>query len=198
MTDELVRAKQVEALIRTVRGQKVILDTDLAKIYGVKTKALNQAVKRNADRFPEDFAFQLTAEEVSGLRSQIVALDDNGNRSQIVTGSQKHRDPRYLPYAFTEHGAIMAANVLSSPQAVRMSVFVVRAFVKMREHLSSRSEMEKRLMQIENILLAHDDGIRDLYQKICPLLLSPPDPPAKQIGFHVKETRSSYSANSEK
>ena len=126
----------VDSLIVEVRGQKVILDIDLARIYGVPTKALNQAVKRNAARFPEDFLFRLTAKDVEAL-----------NRSQIVTGSQKHRDPRFAPYAFTEHGAIMAANVLNSAQATQMSVFVARAFVKMRTALTNTRELARKLAE---------------------------------------------------
>ncbi len=99
---------------------------------------------------------------------------------------------RTLPWVFTEHGALMAANILNSPKAVIMSVFVVRAFMKMREQLLSRAELEARLNQIEKVLLSHDDKIRDLYGKIRPLLLPPPEPPRKQIGFGVKETRAKY------
>jgi hypothetical protein len=123
-TDSEYRVRAVETVILAVRGQKVILDADLAHVYGVPTKALNQAVKRNADRFPSDFLFRLTEQEVDDIWSQTATT--SGNRSQIVTGSQKHRDPRFQPYAFTEHGAIMAATVLNSPEAVRMSVSVAR------------------------------------------------------------------------
>jgi hypothetical protein len=112
----------LESLILSLRHQKVILDADLAGLYGVPTKALNQALKRNLERFPEDFCFQLTLAEWEDL-----------NRSHFVTGSQRHRDPRFLPRAFTEHGALMAANVLNSPEAVKMSVYVVRAFIKQRD-----------------------------------------------------------------
>ena len=181
------RLPGIEAIILTLRGAKVILDAVIARIYGVPTKALNQAVKRNADRFPPDFMFQLTAEEVASLKSQPVPPKEGGNRSQNVTGSQKHRDPRFRPYAFTEHGAIMAANVLNSPQAVQMSVFVVRAFIKMREQLLDRAQLEKRLAGIEKALTSHDSALRDLYQKILPLLLPSPDPPRRQIGFQVKK-----------
>lgn len=155
------------------------------------TKALNQAVKRNAEKFPEDFAFHLTPHEVTDLKSQSVTSNAGGMRSQIVTASDK-RNVRFLPYAFTEHGAIMAATVLNSPEAVRMSVFVVRAFVKMREYLMNRAELEQRLSDIEKTLLAHDTALRDVYQKIRPLLLPPPAPPRKQIGFGVKERRARY------
>ena len=171
----------VSARIVTVRGQKVILDADLARIYGVTTKALNQAVKRNPNRFPADFAFQLTPDEFAGMRSQ------------FVTTSAKRRltNP---PRAFTEHGAIMAANVLSSPQAIEMSVFVVRAFVKLREQLLNRAEIEKRLSKIENDLSGHDAALRELYRQIRPLLLPPQDPQRKRIGFSVKERRARYAA----
>ncbi|MBM4311895.1 MAG: ORF6N domain-containing protein [Deltaproteobacteria bacterium] len=165
----------VEEIIQTIRGQKVILDSDLADMYGTETKILNKAVNRNRGRFPADFAFRLTPQEVSNLRFQ------NGTSSSSWGGR------RYAPYAFTEHGAVMAANVLRTKQAEEMSVFVVRAFVKMREHLLSRAELETRLVQIEKVLLAHDDTIRDLYRQIRPLLLPPEDPPKKPIGFHVAE-----------
>ena len=147
-TDALALIEGLDSLIYEVRGQKVMLDSDLARVYGVETKALNQAVKRNADRFPADFAFQLTRQEVRNLRSQFVTSKREaataqffekqgvtGNRSQFVTGSSKHRDPRNPPNAFTEHGAIMAATILNSPRAVQMSVFVVRAFEIGRAHV---------------------------------------------------------------
>jgi hypothetical protein len=119
--------ERITSVIRTIRGQKVILDFDLARIYGVPTKALNQAIRRNVERFPKDFLFQLSLEEVAGLnRSQFATASETPKtmRSQIVTASK--RNARFQPYAFTDHGAIMAANVLNSPAAVRMSVFVVR------------------------------------------------------------------------
>jgi len=163
----------IESVIRTVRGHKVLLDADLAFIYGIDTKFLNRAVKRNAGRFPEDFVFQLTAEESIALRCQ------NG------TSNHGRGGRRYLPYVFTEYGAIMAANVLNSQRAVQLSVFVVRAFIKMREQLLNRAEMEKRLTDIEKTLLSHNTALRDLYQKIRPLLLPSPEPQRKQIGFQA-------------
>ena len=169
--------------ILTVRGKKVILASDLAEMYGVATKALNQAVKRNAAKFPADFAFQLTREEAK-VASRL--------RSQFVTLKRRGQHLKYLPHVFTEHGAIMAATVLNSPEAIQMSVFVVRAFVKMREALISRSELERRLLRIENVLLAHDESIRELYDQIRPLLLPPPDPPRKRIGFEAKEAAAPY------
>ena len=169
----------VEEIIQTIRGQKVILDSDLADIYGTETKILNKAVNRNRGRFPADFAFRLSQQEFAALRFQI-------GTSNMGRGGR-----RYAPYAFTEHGAIMAANVLRTKQAEEMSVFV-RAFVKMREHLLSRAELETRLVQIEKVLLAHDDNIRNLYHQIRPLLLPPHDPPIKPIGFNVAEQNSTY------
>jgi ORF6N domain len=185
----------IDSLITTVRGQKVILDAELASIYEVPTKALNQAVKRNQDKFPEDFLFQLTSGEVQEARWPIPASavsEATADRSQIVTGSQKHRDPRHRPYAFTEHGAIMAANVLNSPRATQMSVFVVRAFVKMREHVAANAAILKRLAEIDKTLLIHDTALREVFQKLRPLLEPPPAPPKPEIGFHVKEDAVPY------
>src|SRR3972149_2605124 len=138
---ELIPIEIIENKIVMIRGEKVMLDISLAELYGVTTKRLNEQVKRNADRFPSDFAFQLTAEEWENLKMK----NNTANRSQIAPGSQKHRDPRFLPWAFTEHGAIMAANVLNSPQAVEMSVLVVRAFLKMRAALSDTRQLARKL-----------------------------------------------------
>ena len=124
----------ITSLILGIRGQKVILDSDLASIYGVETKRLNEAVKRNADRFPKDFAFRLTLQEAVVLKSQ-PAKSNSIMRSQFATASK--RNVRFLPFAFTEHGAIMAANVLNRLKVIKMSVFVVRAFIKMRETLAN-------------------------------------------------------------
>jgi phage regulator Rha-like protein len=164
------KVESINSNILTIRGMKVILDSDLASLYGVETKMLNRAVKRNISKFPADFAFRLSQEQVLALRCQ--------NGTSNGRGGQ-----RYPPFAFTEHGAIMAANVLRSQEATEMSVFIVRAFIKMREALLSRHETEERLSQIENILLVHDQSLSDIYEQIRPLLM-PPDPPAKkEIGF---------------
>jgi hypothetical protein len=174
--------KPLESLILTIRGHKVLMDADLAEIYGVPTKVFNQAVKRNAERFPEDFCFRLTVEEAKAvLRS----------RSQIVT-LKRGQNLKYLPHAFTEHGAIMAAMVLNSPQAVTMSVYVVRAFMQMREQLAANAAILKRLAEIDKTLLAHDQSLRVIWQKLQPLLLPPADPPKRAIGFHVRERRAKY------
>jgi len=182
----------VDDVILTIRGHKVILDRDLAMLYGVEVKRLNEQVKRNRDRFPDDFAFQLTLQEVTNLKSQFATSSSPGMRSQIATASA-HGGRRKLPYAFTEHGAIMAATVLNSSKAVEMSVFVVRAFVKMREQLMATATLAKRLAEVEKLLLTHDSALRDLYQKIRPLLLPPPEPAKTKIGFGVREARARYS-----
>ena len=176
--------------ILVIRDQRVILDADLARLYGVPTRRLNEQVKRNADRFPQDFMFQLSPAEWGVLKSQFATSSaDAGivgnNRSQIATGSQRHRDPRFPPYAFTEFGALMAANVLSSPEAVTMSLGacpersrrVIRAFVKIREELVANAAILKRLAEIDRTLLVHDHALRDILQKLRPLLAPPPEKP---------------------
>ena len=179
----------VESLILSIRDQKMIIDADLAELYGVATKALNQAVKRNADRFPGDFAFQLTTGELNLLRSQIVTSKpqsspvqyDGALRSQFATSKRGGRRTR--PYAFTEHGALMAANVLNSPEAVAMSVYVIRAFIKQRELLRTHTEILKKIAQIDARLLKHDDVLRAIIHELQPLINPPPTPPKRQIGF---------------
>ena len=172
----------IAPVIRTIRGQKVILDSDLARIYGVTTKRLNEQVKRNAKRFPSDFIFQLTADEAENLKSQIATSSSHGGK-------------RKLPYAFTENGAVMAANVLNSPAAVRMSVFVVRAFVKMRELLGGTKALAKQLADLEKKLTARLDGhevaIIEVLRRVMDILDPPPPPPEpeqpkRRIGFHVE------------
>lgn len=179
----------LEPLIVRVRGQRVILDADLARLYGVTTKRFNEAFKRNRSRFPEDFAFRLTAVEQANLRSQFATsrLQDidfiykNDNWSQIVTGS--HGGKRYLPWVFTEHGALMAANILRSAHAVQMSVFVIRAFVRLREQVAANTAIIKRLAEIDKSLLQHDTALRDIYQKLLPLLQPAPASRKRRIGF---------------
>ncbi len=175
----------ITSAIRMIRGEKVILDSDLARLYGVETRILNQAIKRNIDRFPADFAFKLTkAEAEAEIRS----------RSQIVI-LKRGMNVKYLPYAFTEHGAIMAANVLNSPEAVRMSVFVVRAFVQMRDLLGSTKELAKQLAALEKKLTArldgHESAIVEVLQRLMNILDPPPlppepEPPKRRIGFQVE------------
>jgi hypothetical protein len=177
--------KPIETLILSIRNQKVILAPDLADVYAVETRALNQAVKRNAERFPEDFIFQLTAGEFSALKD-VGKVSGDGRavlRSQIVI-LESGRHAKYLPFAFTEHGAIMAATVLNSPEAVAMSVFVVRAFMQMREQLAANAAILKRLAEIDKTLLEHDSALRVIWTKLQPLLAPPPEKPRHRIGFN--------------
>lgn len=167
------RSKPIESLILTIRGHKVMIDADLAGLYGVETRTLNQAVKRNTDRFPKDFMFRLNA----GEKSEVITNCDHLRRLKFA---------KSLPFAFTEHGAIMAATVLNSQQAVSMSVFVVRAFVQMREHIAANAAILKRLAEIDRALLEHDTALLDLYEKLLPLLQPLPDPPKPRIGFQSK------------
>ena len=185
--------KPISSLIFNLRGQKVILDADLAELYGVPTKRLNEQVKRNAGRFPQDFMFRLTVRELKNLKSQFATsnlevAEIEGlmpNWSQFATSSKRHRGAAYRPFAFTEHGAIMAATVLNSSEAVAMSVFVVRAFVQMREHLVANVAILKRLAEIDKTLLEHDSSLRAIWENLQPLLASPPDPPLRRIkGFN--------------
>jgi len=156
-----------------IRGEKVILDADLARLYGVETKILNQAVKRNIDRFPEDFMFRLT----------------KGEKAEVVTNCDHLERLKYspvLPHAFTEHGAIMAATVLNSPRAVRASVFVVRAFVRLRRILVQHKELAARLDELERKLEGHDRQIIAVVDAIRRLMAPPPGPPKKRIGFQTE------------
>jgi len=155
--------------ILTLRSQRVLLDTDLARLYGVETRALNQAVKRNLDRFPSEFAFPLTREEILSI-------------SQTVT-SLGHLKFSKSVQAFTEYGALQASNVLNSPQAVQMSLYVIRAFVKIREELTANIAILKRLAEIDKTLLEHDLALHSIWTKLQPLLTPPPEPPKRRIGF---------------
>jgi hypothetical protein len=165
----LIVPNNIRSKILLIRGQKVMLDVDLAELYGVETRVLNQAVKRNPERFPEDFMFQLTDEEAENLRSQIVTSSWGGRR--------------YLPYAFTEHGALMLGNVLKSEQAVEMSLMVVRAFVRMRELVAGNKELAQKLNQLERKVGAHDKAIAEIINAIRQLM-APEEPKKKRpIGF---------------
>ena len=160
---------RIERAILSIRGEKVILDSDLADLYGVETKALNRAVKRNVSRFPDDFMFQLTAEEAANLRCQFGTSSSYGGR-------------RYLPYAFTEHGALMLANVLNSERAAQTSVQVVRAFVRLRQMLASNAELARKLEALEK---KYDRQFKVVFDTIR-RLMSPPATKRCEIGFHVK------------
>ncbi len=228
---EVVLLDRIEPRILLIRGQRVVLDADLAELYGTSTKALNQAVKRNQERFPADFMFQLTADEAAAMRSQTVTAWPNAEplpsspgadlRSQTVTSSPKaeslpsspgvdlrsqiattsgtssgmrsqiatasKRNARYLPYAFTEHGAIMAASVLNTPRAIEVSVYVVRAFVKLRELLLTHKGVAGKVAELERKVGSHDVAIQSLVTAIRRLMEPPPAPPRPRIGFHAAQ-----------
>jgi hypothetical protein len=178
----------VENAIHLVRGQRVMLDSDLAAIYRVATKRLNERLKRNRARFPGDFAFQLTREEFTTLRSQIAT---SSLRSQIATSNKGGR--RYAPWVFTEHGAIMLASVLNSDVAISASVRVVRAFVRLREIISANAELAAKFAQLERRLDGHDEAIAQLFAAIRQLLAPAPEK-KREIGFHVRERQGRYRA----
>lgn len=167
----IIREEQIAPRILLARGQKVLLDADLARLYGTSTKALNQAVKRNSGRFPPDFMFRLTQAE----------------KAEVVTNCDHLRRLKFsptLPHAFTEHGAIMAATVLNSERAIEVSVFVVRAFVRLREVLATHKELSQRLAQLERRVGGHGRSIRALMRAIRQLM-APPAPRRLQIGFRT-------------
>ena len=203
-----MRNKTPNIRILTIREQKVVLDSDLAAVYGVTTKRLNEQFRRNRKRFPADFAFQLGVEEYESLRSQVATLEEGTsgseskrsqiatsskstghgeltNWSQIATSSRKHRGKAYRPWAFTEHGALQVANILRSDRAIAMSVYVIRAFIELREKIAANAAILKRLAEIDKTLLEHDTALREIYQKLLPLLTPPPEPPRRQIGFQA-------------
>jgi phage regulator Rha-like protein len=162
----------VESKILLLRKRRVILDVDLAELYGVSVKRLNEQVKRNKDRFPVDFMFQVNGKEAVVLRSQ------------IATSKKGRGGRRYAPFAFTEHGAIMAATVLNSERAVQMSLFVVRAFVKIREMLAANRQIAAKIGELEERLDTHDASIKDLIDAIRELMI-PPEGPRRKIGFQL-------------
>jgi hypothetical protein len=201
MSTDLIPLERVTRHILQLRGRRVILDADLAAIYSVTTKRLKEAVKRNRERFPDDFVFQLEQQEIADLRSQIATSSGRPSnmRSQIATASR--RNIRFSPFAFTEHGAIMAAAMLNSPQAVQMSLFVVRAFVQMREALAGHQELAHKLADLERKLTKrldkHERAILHLLDEMKQLV-EPPAPKPKQIGFHVRESNGASRATKKK
>lgn len=184
--DAAVMLPRIESRILVVREQKVIIDADLATLYGVPTKALNQAIKRNAERFPMDFMFQLTPAE----KTEVVTVCDH---------LQKLKFSKALPYAFTEHGAIQAANVLASSRAVEMGIYVVRAFVRLKQAASSHADLARRLDELEEkteaVALSHDTFSRNTRAQLKQVfdalreLTMPPDPPKRPIGFVTPEDK---------
>lgn len=178
--DSLMTFEEIEKKIYLIRGQKIMLDSDLAEVYGVTTKRLNEQVRRNKNRFPEDFMFQFTKEEYLNFV----------NRSQIATGSQKHRDPKFPPYVFTEHGAVMLASILNSPAAIEASLQVVRAFVRLRTILAEHKELAAKIEELEKKM---DDKFAVQDEKIISILkiikqfIETPATGRKQIGYINKK-----------
>lgn len=175
--------RRIEEMIFLIRDQRVMLDSDLARIYGVTTKQLNQQFRRNRERFPDDFAFVLTNQELAQMRSQ------------NVTSSR--RNFRRAPIAFTEHGALMLGNILNSKTAMEASIRVVRAFVWMREQLAANKELAQKLNELESRVAEHDGALSDLFEAIRQLL-HPPEKPSREIGFHIRETPPPYKVRPKK
>jgi len=175
-------AVQVERRIYLIRREKVMLDYDLAELYGVPTRTLNQAVKRNRDRFPEDFMFQLSTPEARALRSQIVILDAPHRLSQLATG-KRGQHSKYLPNAFTEQGVAMLSSVLRSKRAVQVNIAIMRTFVWLREMLLSNANLACKLEELEK---KYDAQFRVVFDAIRELM-TPPESPKRQIGFHSNE-----------
>jgi len=171
----LIPIDRIENRILLIRGERVIIDKDLASFYGVPTRRLNEQVRRNIDRFPEDFAFQLTAEE----KSEVIANCDHLSNLKYS---------KALPYAFTEHGAIMASNVLNSARAVEMGLFVVRAFVNLRRSIASNQELARKLTQLEKRITSHDEQLVSIVQAIRSLLSTKDVPKKRRIGFEQKDS----------
>src|SRR6059058_6222952 len=178
MSKELVLNQQVAKVIRVIRGEKVLLDFDLAPLYGVTTGNLNKAMRRNRERFPSDFMFQLTAAEAESLIFQFGIAKGRGGR-------------RYRPYAFTEQGVAMLSSILKSERAVKVNIAIMRAFVKLRQTLESNRELARKFSQLEQRLGKHDKEIAAIIDAIRQLM-APPEKPKREIGFHVREQTTRY------
>ena len=173
-----IPVERIERIILLIRGHKVMLDRDLAALYGVETGNLNKAVRRNADRFPSDFMFQLTAAETESLRFHFGSLKPGQHF-------------KYLPYAFTQEGVAMLSGVLRSQRAVHVNIAIMRAFVRLRETLTLHKHLAHKLAELERTIASHDENILTLFEAIRQLM-NPPEPPRKEIGFHVRERRGLY------
>jgi phage regulator Rha-like protein len=168
---EIIPVESIERKIYLIRGHKVMLDSDLAELYQVPTKALNQAVRRNLDRFPADFMFQLNDEELENLRSQ------------IVTSSGSHGGRRYAPFAFTEHGVAMLSSVLASKRAIQLNILIVRAFIRLREYLATHKDLARKMEDVERTQQEHSAHIEQIYGCIQRLLEPVPEPSKRRMGF---------------
>jgi len=175
-----IPAELIEQRIFFIRGHKVMLDSDLASLYDVPTGALNRAVRRNLERFPEDFCFQLTDKEIEALRFQ------SGISKKAGRGGR-----RYLPYVFTEQGVAMLASVLNSPRAVQVSIGIVRVFVRLRTIIATHAELSRRLEELESMFEKHDSELQYVFEAIRELMAPEPVPPKRRIGFHTGENEAS-------
>jgi hypothetical protein len=174
-----IPAERIEKAIFLIRGHKVMLDADLAELYGVTTKRLNEQVRRNLSRFPADFMFQLDGQEASALRSQ------------IATSKEGRGGRRYLPYVFTEQGVAMLSSVLNSERAIEVNIAIMRVFVRLREMMATHKELAFKLVELEERLEGHDEQIQNIFDAIRQLM-TPPEPPRKKIGFEAKEAPAPY------
>jgi len=173
-----IPAERIEKAILLIRGQKVMLDSDLAALYGVETRVLKQAVRRNRKRFPSDFMFELTKEENRSLRSQNVILEPG-------------RYSKYLPFAFTEQGVAMLSSILNSERAIEVNIAIMRVFVRLREMMATHKELAFKLIELEERLEGHDEQIQSIFEAIRQLM-TPPEPARKKIGFEAKEAAAPY------
>jgi hypothetical protein len=184
----MIPVERIERSILLIRGHKVMLDADLARLYGVETKALNRAVKRNLSRFPEDFMFQVTAEEFENLKYHI---GTSNLKSQFAISGSGWGGRRHPPYAFTEQGVAMLSSVLRSKRAVQVNIEIMRAFVRLRRILSSNKELARKLEDLERKIGAHDQQIQTIFQAIRQLM-APPEPKKRKMGFLVEERAARY------
>ncbi|MFH1193617.1 MAG: ORF6N domain-containing protein [bacterium] len=187
MQDLIIPSERIAGKIYIIRNKKVMLDRDLAELYGVQTKVLNQAVKRNIKRFPPDFMFQLNKQEMENWKSQIVMsnLDENSLRSQFVTLKGRGKHPKYLPLAFTEQGVAMLASVLNSDRAIQVNIQIVRTFTKLRELLATNEELQRKITQMEQ---KYDSKLKEVFN-LLRLLVEKGDKPGGEIGFKYKKIK---------
>jgi hypothetical protein len=195
MSKEIIPIDRIAQSIYLLRRQKVMLGQDLALLYGVTLGALTQAVKRNANRFPKDFVFQLTVEEFTNLKSQfVISNKKTGSHLVFQFGRSKGRGGRrHLPYAFTEQGVAMLSSVLNSKRAVKVNIAIMRAFVKLRETLETNRELARKFAELERHVGKHDEKIDAILEAIRQLM-APPSKPRREIGFHVREKAPRYRA----
>jgi hypothetical protein len=179
--NEIIPVEMIREKIYLIRGQKVMLDSDLAQLYKVETFNLNKAVKRNIERFPEDFMFQLTKEEADSLRFQTGILKTGGRSAGIKQGRGQHR--KYLPYVFTEQGVAMLSSVLRSKRAIQANIVIMRVFVKLKEMLSTNKELAQKLAQLERKIEKHDEEIKLIFDAIRQLM-APSEKTKRKIGFN--------------